>query len=97
MDETISTHQTIIYQEYIIHNFSIFTWEKTAFLENVLYYYLYLQGEHMANQAGGRRRSVVNPGTKPWRPPVEITQFWRPRSGFGARFHFCKTKQKLNY
>ena len=30
--------------------------------------------------------SVVNPGTKLWRPPVEVTQFWCPRSGFGARF-----------
>ena len=34
--------------------------------------------------------SVVNPGTKLWRPPVEVSQFWRQRSGFGARFRFCK-------
>ena len=44
----------------------------------------------MADRAGGRR-SVVNPETKLWRLPVEVTQFWRPRSGFGARF--CKTKK----
>ena len=31
-------------------------------------------------------RSVVNPGTKWWRLPVEVTQFWRPRSGFVAGF-----------
>ena len=44
---------------------------------------------HMTDHAGGRRSvSVVNPGTKLWRPPVEVTQFWRPRSGFGARFRF---------
>ena len=40
---------------------------------------------HMADHACGRR-SVVNPDTKLWRPPVEVTQFWSPRSGFGARF-----------
>ena len=39
----------------------------------------------MADHAGGLR-SVVNPGTKLWRPPVEVTQFWRLKSGFGARF-----------
>ena len=32
----------------------------------------------MADHAGGGRHSVVNPGTKLWRPPVETTQFWRP-------------------
>ena len=39
----------------------------------------------MVDHAGGRR-SVVNPGTTLWRPPVEVSQFWCPRSGFGARF-----------
>ena len=29
---------------------------------------------------------MVNPGTKLWTLPVEVTQSWRPRSGFGARF-----------
>ena len=48
---------------------------------------------YLADHAGGRR-SVVNPGIKLWRPPVEITQFLHPRSGFGARFRFCKIKQK---
>ena len=48
---------------------------------------------YIADHAGGRR-SVVNLGTKLWRPPVEVTQFWRPSSPFGARFRFCKTKQK---
>ena len=47
----------------------------------------------MADHTGGQR-SVVNPGTKLWRPPVEVTQFWRPKSGFGACFCFCKIKQK---
>ena len=41
--------------------------------------------KYMADHAGGRR-SVVNPGTKLWRPHGEVTQFWRPRSGFGASF-----------
>ena len=54
----------------------------------------------MADHACGRR-SVVNMGTKVWRPPVEVTQFWRPRSGFGAREAvlapvFCKTKKDYN-
>ena len=39
----------------------------------------------MANHAAGRR-SVVNPSTKLWRPPVEVTQFWLQRNGFGAHF-----------
>ena len=26
--------------------------------------------------------------TKFWHPPVEVTQFWYPRSGFGALFRF---------
>ena len=42
---------------------------------------------HMADHAGGRR-SVVNPGTKLWRPPVEVTQYWRPRRGFSDRFMY---------
>ena len=32
---------------------------------------------YMADHAGGGRYSVVN--------PVEVTQFWRPRSGFGQK------------
>ena len=39
----------------------------------------------MADHAGGQR-SVVNQGTKLWRPPVEVTQFWCPGTGFGAFF-----------
>ena len=46
----------------------------------------------MAYHAGDRH-SVVNPGTKLWRPPFEVTQFCPPRIDFGARFLFCKTKQ----
>ena len=44
-------------------------------------------GHHMAD----RQRSVVNPGNKLWRQPVEVrvTQFWRPKSVIGARFRFC--------
>ena len=48
---------------------------------------------YMADHAGGRT-SVVNLGTKLWRPPVEVTQFWRPRSGFGARF-FARPKKVI--
>ena len=44
----------------------------------------------MAYHAGGWR-SVVNPGIKLWRPPAEVTHFWRPRNGFGDRF--CQTKK----
>ena len=47
----------------------------------------------MADQVGGRC-SVVNPGTKLWRSPVEVTKFWRPRSGISARFRLCQTKIK---
>ena len=38
----------------------------------------------MAAHATGRR-FVVNLGTKLWRPPVEVTQFWRQISGFCAK------------
>ena len=37
---------------------------------------------------------VVNLGTKLWRTPVQVTQFWCPSSGFCTRYRFCKTKQK---
>ena len=37
----------------------------------------------------GPRRSDCPPCTKWWRLPAFVTQFWRPRSGFGARFRFC--------
>ena len=57
----------------------------------LLYMYIYAL-LYMADHVGGRR-SVVNPSTKLWRPPVEVTQIWRPRNSFGARFRFCKTKQ----
>ena len=42
----------------------------------------------MADHAGGKR-SVVNSGTKLWRPPVEVTQFWRP-------FYFVFVKPNKN-
>ena len=38
----------------------------------------------MADLAGGRR-SVVNPGTKLWCPPIEVTQFWRGEEWFFVR------------
>ena len=38
----------------------------------------------MATHATGRR-FVVNLGTKLWRPPVEVTQFWRQISGFAPK------------
>ena len=72
--------------------------KKIPFLE--LYFKFFRYGkkifylrQYMTDHAGPRRYEC-NPGTKLWRPPVEVTQFWRPRSGFGARFGVCKTKQK---
>ena len=38
----------------------------------------------MANHAGGRL-SVVNLGTKFWRPPVQVTQFLAPEEWFWGR------------
>ena len=50
----------------------------------------------MADHDGGRR-SVVNPGTKLLRPPVEVTQFWRLISaGFGAVLVFVKSKKIIS-
>ena len=43
----------------------------------------------------GPRRWECHPGTKFLHPPIEITQFWHPRSGFGA--YFCKAKQEYMY
>ena len=34
----------------------------------------------------GPRRCECHPGTKFRHPPVEVTQFWHPKSGYGARF-----------
>ena len=45
--------------------------------------------KHMADHAGGRR-SVGNPGTKLWRTPVEVTQYWRPKCSLSARYRFLK-------
>ena len=42
---------------------------------------LYIIYMYMVDTVG--RSFVVNPGTKLWRPPVEVSTFWRPRSGFG--------------
>ena len=38
----------------------------------------------------GGRRSVVNPGTKLWRPPVEVTQFWPRGAVLAPVFVFVK-------
>ena len=46
----------------------------------------------MTDQVGPRQYEC-NPGTKLWRPPVKVTQFWRPRSGFDARF--LKDQKKI--
>ena len=43
----------------------------------------------------GPLRSECPPGTKLWRPPAFVTQFWHLRSGFGARFRFARPT-KLN-
>ena len=42
----------------------------------------------------GPRCCECHPGTNFWHPPTEVTQFWHPRSGFGARF-FKPKKIKL--
>ena len=42
--------------------------------------------EDVTDHAGPRRRCEFHPGTNFWHPPVEVTQFWHPRSGFGAHF-----------
>ena len=34
----------------------------------------------------GPRRCECHLGTNFWHPPIEVTQFWHPRSGIGARF-----------
>ena len=44
--------------------------------------YVYMTGH------AGPRLCECHPGTKFWHPPVEVTPFWHPRSGFGARFLF---------
>ena len=36
------------------------------------------------------RRSVVNPGTKLWRPPDEATQFWRRGAVLANIFNVVK-------
>ena len=38
----------------------------------------------------GPRRCECHPRTDCWHPHVEVTQFWHPRSGYGAMF--CKAK-----
>ena len=45
----------------------------------------------MADHAGGRR-SMVNPGTKLWRPRFEVTQFWAPKEQFCRPF-FVRPKK----
>ena len=37
----------------------------------------------------------ITPGTKLLRQPILVTQFWRTKSGFSARF--CKTKEDYVY
>ena len=49
----------------------------------------------MADHAGCRC-SVVNPDTKLWLPPVEVTQFWRPRSGFAPVSVFEKPNKFIS-
>ena len=50
---------------------------------------LSLLGVHMTDNAGPRRYEC-NPGTKLWRLPVEVTQFWRP-------FSFLLNKNKNKF
>ena len=44
----------------------------------------------MTNHAGPPTL-YVSPGTIFWHPPIEVTWFWHPKTGFGARF--CKAKK----
>ena len=50
---------------------------------------------YMTDQAGPRPargdRCECHLGTNFWHPPIEVTQFWYPRSCFGTRF--CKAKK----
>ena len=70
-----------------------YKFKRCGYKKNCLvYFYLSMKTEHMADHTGGQR-SVVNLGTK-LRLHVEATQFWRLRSGFGDHFRFCKTKQR---
>ena len=41
---------------------------------------------HMTDHAGPDARCECHMGTNFWPPPIEVTQFWHPRSGFGAHF-----------
>ena len=54
-------------------------------VDGTLFDFVFNAFPYMANHAGSRR-SVVNPGTKLLRRPVEVTQYWSSRSGFGACF-----------
>ena len=54
---------------------------------------LYSNHLHMTDQAGPRH-CEYHPGTKFWHPPIEVTQFWQPRSGFGARSRFERQKKQ---
>ena len=47
----------------------------------------------MTDHASPGRREF-HPSTELWRPPAFLTQFWRPRTGFGTRF--CKTKKDID-
>ena len=38
----------------------------------------------------GPRRCECHPETNFWHPPLEVIQFWHPKSGFGARFFKAK-------
>ena len=40
---------------------------------------------HMTDHAGPGH-CECHSGTNFWHPPIEVTQFWHPRSGFGAPF-----------
>ena len=51
--------------------------------------YIMEGGVHVTDQAGPRRYECnqCNVGTI---LPIEVTQFWRPKSGFGARVRLVK-------
>ena len=63
---------------YILHIISMYIVHYTS-VRCIIYI-------HITYDRPRTRRCECHPGTNFWHPPFEVTQFWHPRSGFGARF-----------
>ena len=61
----------------------IYLSQNISFINQYLRSHKYIG--YMSNHAGPRR-CKCHPGTIFWHPLIELTQFWHPKSGFGARF-----------